>query len=201
MKYRFLAVIPVLLLLYFARAFTFCSTNQSCPAYNDSVWVKWMPYTQGQRIIFTDGGSGRDTIHIASVTKSEATTTRSEAPVHCRSSATVQSSETDGSNEHRLDIYHHISDNGVPEFSITFHNFNVYASTLNDAGVVPRSNYPQISYQTYNNYTLGSHTYTLVQMITTTDTVAGRPYKLYLSPGTGIAGYEQYPDHKTWSLQ
>lgn len=202
MKYRQFFTPLALSILYFTCAAMSC--KQTCPGYDQQAMARWLPYREGQEVVFTDGAGGRDVLHINKVAGSLSTEYKRNEDIVCASNAEISSGEFSSTSNPDLRFVHKRSDDGSGNVFLALHRFNVFAQDLRDSGIVADPGHAELRYSRYQQFTLGARTYPQVQCITTTDTgnaLSGKPYRLYLAPDYGIVGYELFPSHKTWTLQ
>lgn len=204
MKTKHQITIAISLLFYSSLLLQACSSNSggtcsckqiSCPAYKNSNFDVWFPYTQSQQIVYADSANSgnQDTIVITTVSASQLY----EAKQGCGSTNTGCASDKYIYSPSLLCSYNSSSDwsgNALDSnYSLTVYSFTTAAKGLNNTGLsittMPSQFYPAIN--------IGGQSYANVQMIWSTDTtnLKDAVYQVYLQKGTGLLAYRFYPSH------
>jgi hypothetical protein len=187
-----------------------CSCKiEQCSAFSDPNWADWFPYQVNQQIIFKNQ-TFFDTITIASITKSgayEANRGCKTGDNGCRTNYHLKSNEVYAGNVRKMSI-DYLSETpfestvSIKNISFKFLNIEVSASDVTNQGLVLQTTYSG----SYSSHVyIGGISYFNVQTLTknspTGTTIKPEPYKIYLSRGQGLVGYEMYPTNELWIKQ
>jgi hypothetical protein len=197
---KFFLAICLSFIIIFLTNCTVCSCKKvPCPAFNDSNFSAWFPYSTGQQIIFNNNSSF-DTISFY-VDKSEAyeaTQGCYGASGGCTAQCSVYSNELSSSYNRKLQIV--IYGTSPKNISFNLYQFSCTASDILDTGLVA----PSSSSKYYSSLQIGNSVYNQVQLIqkdTSGNIIYQGPYKIYFAKNQGIVAYENYPDLRTWIKQ
>ncbi len=171
-----------------------CSCKQiSCPAYKNSNFDAWFPYTQSQQIVYADSANSvnQDTIVISTVSATqlyEAQQGCGGTNNGCASNKYIYSPSLSCSYNSSSDWNGNVLDSN---YLLSVHDFSTSATGLNSAGLsittMPSQFYPAIN--------IGGQSYENVQMIWSTDTTNLKDaiYQVYLQKGIGLLAFRYYP--------
>jgi hypothetical protein len=204
-------VIPILFIittLYITGCKECTGKQVTCPAFNNNVAKQWIPYIEGQQLIFTTSTGERDTIKITEVDLSASyqATVSARSP-GCTAHATWYSNQTDSSRTYKLYVM-------IGEYNDQFLNSNSTDTYIaikgggfngkgfSDTGLVNAQ--PGVRTQFYPSAMVGNQTFSHVQEAikdTSNFTTKQRePYKFWIAKNQGIVAYEEYHG-KLWIKQ
>ncbi len=188
-----------------------CSCKKiSCPAFEDPVFTKWFPYTDGQQVIFRTSSGKKDTITINTASYSESHDAKqgcTHADPGCSASADIISAEaaTPATIKYRVrysSLTPFTSSETTKSIRINLYTFDLIASGIDDKGLVLQ---PSSIAQTQNvpALTLNGSTFSNLQIVSTDTTGVKQagPYKVYFSGGAGLIAFETYPGGELWVKQ
>lgn len=186
-----------------------CSCKKiPCPGFENTNFSSWFPYSSAQAIPFSNNAGNTDTIEFLSVATSspyEANKGCYNSSSGCTIDANIYGTAKLSNSNIRIFFWGETpfeSSNQAKRIDMQFGNFTLQASDINSQGlqnIFP----PNYTATFYPQLTLNNISFTNVQLIKK-DTFSAKEqgiYKLYLSQGQGIIGYEQYPSTTTWIKQ
>lgn len=173
--------------------FSFCSRT-TCPAFADATFDQWFPYKAGQTVYFTSTTNRKDTLTINFNDRSGEHEIYGR-PDRCDSWASVSSLFTPAAL--RFDVYLNKYTTGNA-LSVTLNDFRLTNAALDEQQITTTDS--TVSSRLLTNFVINGKTFPQVVQLQR-DTIAIKTegiYKIWLSKGTGLAGYESYPAHEQW---
>lgn len=186
-----------------------CTGKQvTCPAFNDELFLKWMPYVQNQEFIFTSFTTN-DTFKIGTVNTSGSyeETVNGRRPF-CRGEASFTSSSYDTLNRALFGVALNIDHNQFNNETQKHATINIKGSSFNgngfaDTGLI-RADYQYCLSHFSPSATFNNKTYENIQEVyldtMLTSFKSNDIYKLWIAKNIGIVGYEEYHG-KLWVKQ
>ncbi|MDX1936291.1 MAG: hypothetical protein SFU21_04215 [Flavihumibacter sp.] len=182
----------------------------ACPAFSDTVFPAWFPYTKGQTLIFKNASQQTDTILINYLNKNEAYEAQKGCyggSSGCEQYINLRQVDSTGMQPERFGISFNkqtafTSNAFSNHLQIFVRGFSITGSLSSDSILQDNSSIG-ISTKYHPSLQLGVQTYTAVQVFNTDTALVKNTgiYKLYISKNAGIAGYETYPGGVLWVLQ
>ena len=187
--------------------FSYCS-KVNCPAFADAKFDEWFPYKTDQRIIFSNGLLEKDTITIATVFKSPASTSSGGygSSPYCSASANINSKETLNGQQYKFSLYGDVYESGK-NFQLSLYDFSLYNMQPSDSGLVVNSanngNNSGFAFEYLLNTNFNNKIYSKLEIITadTNQVKSNRIYKIWLASKEGVIAYEEYPSKNRWIKQ
>lgn len=209
MKYLLTLIITYAI---YSAGCTMCSSKKvTCAAFKDSLFFKWFPYREDQRITYKNQVTGDTIFYIINrVYQSE----QSEILVGgwrsqvCSPQASISASDTDYVKGMMFINYYTSADgygNGTGKsLSFSVYNSNWGAAGISENAIEPYNGDLSVSITLQNNVQFDNGV-TYQNMVTfTKDTIQTKEaklYKLYIAKNAGIVGFEMYPSKQKWILQ
>jgi len=197
-RFRFTFWVMIALVAFTVlQVFTFCSRTISCPAFSDAAFDAWLPYQQGQLLVFINNRQQKDSILIEVVERSAAAELRTgyNGP-GCHIYADIRG---------KGNLFLNIHNQEAKAVRLILEDFNFSGGAIGDSGI---RYIPEIdSYKTgyYQRHILQAQTFNNVELLEkdTTGLKGGEEhiYRVYLSRENGIIAYERYPSHDLWVKQ
>lgn len=188
-------------------SFSYCS-KVNCPAFADTKFDEWFPYKTDQRIIFSNGLLEKDTITIATVFKSPASTSSGGygSSSYCSASVNINSKETLNGQQYKFSLYGDVFESGK-NFQLSIYDFRIYNLQPSDSGLVVNSanngNNSGFAFEYLLNTNFNNKVYSKLEIITadTNQVKSNRIYKIWLASKEGVIAYEEYPSKNRWIKQ
>jgi hypothetical protein len=209
-------LVHVLLFLAFTISFYGCNIctckKITCATFSDAAFDQWAPYKEGELLVFKNQTGMADTIRIAAIRKTEAYESTSGGGYGCGkgciTNGTAYGTDMSGTNLEKFSFNMDKSDpNGstTPQttyVSLRLKNLFINARSLADTGLVTATVFNEVKITTRFNSSLSilTRNFTNVQtlMIDTNTVKLNGPFKIYMSAGAGLIGWENYPDKSIW---
>jgi hypothetical protein len=210
-KIFLLLISPFVLLV--AAGCNICTCKKiTCAAFSDAAFDKWAPYKEDELLVFKNQAGTADTIRISAIRKSEAYESTSGGGYGCGkgcfTNGTAYGTDMTGSNIEKFTMNMDKRDpNGssTPQtnyVSLRFKNLFINARSLADTGLVTATVFNEVKLATRfsNSLNILSKNFANVQtlMIDTNTVKFNGPFKIYISAGAGLIGWENYPDKTVW---
>lgn len=206
MKQRITAVFkraPVLsfggavFLFILIEGFTTSCSKTTCPAFADAAFDSWFPYQPDQMILFTSATSERDTIGISSTYRS-VEHKQYGGSESCNAWASVSSFVTPTTPQFYINYNTYPDGNAL---SIQLNEFSVSSATLSEQQITVTDN--SASSVSLTSVVIAGKTVGPVIQLQrdTTNIKSAGVYRIWLSKGVGLVGYEHYPSLEQWAKE